>query len=113
MNTEADNKANAVEELSFDSFSEFYPFYLSEHQNVSCRRLHFIGTGSVIVLLIWICATETWLALLAIPALGYTFAWVGHFFFEKNKPATFKFPIYSLVGDFVMFKDILMGKVKV
>ncbi|HEY2344459.1 MAG TPA: DUF962 domain-containing protein [Xanthomonadaceae bacterium] len=94
------------------SFSEFYPFYLSEHSNRTSRRLHFIGTCGVLVLLVMalINGSYAWLALM--PICGYGFAWAGHFFFEKNRPATFKHPLYSLAGDWVMFKDILVGKIK-
>ena len=97
----------------FKNFGEFYPFYLGEHSNIACRRLHFIGTWLVIgmaILAIW-RREPAWLWLM--PVVGYGFAWAGHFFFEKNRPATFKYPFYSLAGDFVMWKDILTGKVKV
>ncbi|CAM3906945.1 hypothetical protein CCOS865_03761 [Pseudomonas reidholzensis] len=95
----------------FRSFAEFYPYYLGEHSNPTCRRLHFVGTSLVIALLAYTIASGKWLLLLAVPVFGYGFAWVGHFFFEKNRPATFKHPWYSLVGDFAMFRDILLGKV--
>jgi hypothetical protein len=96
----------------FSSFSEFYPFYLSEHANRISRRLHFIGTLGVLVLLFMALKTGSNAWLVLIPVCGYGFAWAGHFFFEKNKPATFKHPLYSLAGDWVMFKDILIGRVK-
>jgi hypothetical protein len=96
----------------FSSFSEFYPFYLAQHQNVVCRRLHFIGTIGLLGLLVRALATGNWWWLLALPICGYGFAWVGHFFFEHDKPATFKHPLYSFFGDFVMFKDMLIGKIK-
>ncbi|KWS06849.1 putative transmembrane protein [Lysobacter capsici AZ78] len=96
----------------FASFSEFYPFYLSEHSNRISRRLHFIGSWGVLILLaLAIFSGRPWLLLGAL-VCGYGFAWVGHFFFEKNRPATFKHPLYSFVGDWVMFKDILTGKIK-
>jgi hypothetical protein len=97
---------------SYSSFKEFYPFYLSQHSNPTCRRLHYIGTASLLVVLIYAFNTERWSALWFLPVVGYGFAWVGHFVFEKNRPATFQHPIYSLMGDFVMFKDILIGKIK-
>lgn len=96
----------------YQSFSEFYPFYLSEHANVTCRRLHFIGSTLVLAVLITAIITGTWVALWSLPVLGYGFAWVGHFFFEKNRPATFTYPWYSFLGDWVMYKDILTGKIK-
>ncbi len=97
----------------FSSFSEFYPFYLQEHSNVTCRRLHFIGTWLVIALVVaaWLRAEPVLLWL--VPVIGYGFAWAGHFYFEHNTPATFKHPFYSLAGDWVMWKDIIVGKVKI
>ena len=97
----------------FASFSEFYPFYLREHSNLTSRRLHFIGSWGVLLLLATALVTgNAWWALGAL-FCGYGFAWVGHFFFEKNRPATFKHPLYSFAGDWVMFKDILTGKLKI
>ena len=95
----------------YRSFAEFYPYYLGEHSNPTCRRLHFVGTSLVIALLAYTIGSGKWLLLLAVPLFGYGFAWVGHFFFEKNRPATFTYPLYSLAGDFVMFRDILLGKI--
>lgn len=95
----------------FRSFSEFYPYYLAEHSNSTCRRLHFIGTSLVIALLAYALGSGKWIVLFVLPFAGYGFAWVGHFFFEKNRPATFKHPFYSLMGDFAMYRDMLRGKV--
>ena len=95
----------------FNTFAEFYPYYLSEHANSTCRRLHFIGTTLVIFILAMTIAKGAWLLLLALPLAGYSFAWVGHFFFEKNRPATFQHPLYSLLGDFVMYRDMVLGRV--
>ena len=87
------------------------PFYLEEHANRTSRRLHFIGTSIALALLIAALVLQIgWLVALAI-VQGYAFAWVGHFFFEHNKPATFTHPLYSLMGDWVMFKDILIGRI--
>jgi hypothetical protein len=94
----------------YTSLNQFYPFYLSEHQNTTSRILHFIGTGLVILSLIAGILFHNWRFLVAVPFLGYGFAWVGHFFFEKNKPATFKYPWYSLASDFILFWDLLSGK---
>lgn len=96
----------------FTSFAEFYPFYLAEHRDSSCRRLHFVGTSLVIALLAYTLASGVWWLLLAVPVAGYAFAWIGHFMFEKNRPATFQHPFYSLLGDFVMYRDMLLGKVQ-
>jgi len=97
-------------EKQYKSLKEFYPFYLTEHQNGTCRTLHFIGTLTLISVFLWAIATQTWVALWSIPVIGYGFAWTGHFFFEKNKPATFQYPFYSLASDFIMFKDLLIRK---
>jgi len=94
----------------FSSFSDFYPYYLKEHQNPTCRLLHFIGSWLVLGVIAIALLTSQWALLWLMPIIGYSFAWVGHFYYEKNKPATFKHPIYSLLGDWVMFKDILVGK---
>jgi hypothetical protein len=99
-------------EPAYRGFSQFYPFYLSQHADRECRRLHFLGTtlglGSVIVAL----ATLNFRWLLAGLAAGYLLAWIGHFFFEKNRPATFRHPVYSFLGDWVMWKDMLTGRIR-
>ena len=65
-----------------------------------------------LIVVLFVIITQTWIALILVPILGYGFAWIGHYFVEKNKPATFTYPLYSLMGDWVMFKDILTGKIK-
>ncbi len=100
------------DKTGFSSFREFYPYYLSEHRNRTSRRLHFTGTLIVIFLLVYIPVTGQFLLAFLLPVVGYGFAWVGHFFFEKNKPATFTWPVYSLIGDFVMFRDIIIGRIR-
>lgn len=95
----------------FNSFAEFYPFYLNEHVNKTCRRLHFVGSTLVLSLLVSTVASQNWALLWLLPVIGYGFAWVGHFFFEHNKPATFKHPLYSFIGDWVMAKDMLIGRI--
>ena len=99
-------------EERYKSFKDFYPFYLSEHQNNVSRRMHFTGTMLVILTSVYALLTEQWILFILLPVFGYGFAWIGHFIFEKNRPATFKHPLYSLRGDFTMFKDILTGKIK-
>jgi hypothetical protein len=96
----------------FSRFADFYPYYLSEHQNLTCRRLHFVGSTLIIVTLFYTLISGKWALLWLVPFLGYGFAWVGHFFFEHNKPATFQYPFYSFWGDWVMYKDIILGKLK-
>ena len=95
----------------YASFEAFYPYYIHEHSNRTCRRIHVVGTFLVISAFVAFVATRNAWWLLAMPLLGYGFAWVGHFFFEKNRPATFQHPFYSLLGDFVMYRDMLRGKV--
>jgi len=97
---------------TYKTFSEFYPYYLSEHQDRTCRTLHFIGTSLFFVFLMGAFLFHKLELLILCPIAGYGFAWVGHFFFEKNKPATFQYPLYSLLGDFKLYFEILAGKGK-
>ena len=112
MNT-ATASTEAVDPRSFSSFAAFYPFYLTEHSNLTCRRLHFTGSSLALVFLATMVVTGNPWWLLAGLLCGYGFAWIGHFGFEKNKPASFKRPLYSFMGDWVMYKDIWTGKVKI
>jgi hypothetical protein len=96
----------------FKNFAEFYPYYLQEHSNATCRRLHYVGSLLVLSVLVYALLTQQWLWLLALPVIGYGFAWIGHFVFEKNRPATFDYPLYSLLGDWVMLKDAFTGRIK-
>tara|TARA_Y100001963_G_scaffold80351_1_gene111494 strand:+ start:1633 stop:1950 length:318 start_codon:yes stop_codon:yes gene_type:complete len=96
----------------FSSFAQFYPYYLSEHRHPVCRALHYIGSALVIIVLLYALWTQQWRWLWLLPLIGYGFAWVGHFAFEHNKPATFKHPLYSLAADWVMLKDFLTGQLK-
>ncbi len=106
------NTASAtVDPKSFTSFAEFYPFYLREHSNRSCRRLHFVGSTLSLVCLALLLATGSAWWLLAGLLAGYGFAWIGHFGFEKNRPASFKRPLYSFMGDWVMYKDLWTGRI--
>jgi hypothetical protein len=96
----------------FPTFSDFYPYYLSEHQNRTCRRLHFIGSTIGLA-----CAVTGLLrrrpALFPLGiAIGYGCSWVGHFFFENNRPATFQHPLYSFIGDWAMWRDIVTGRIE-
>ncbi|MFZ8932698.1 MAG: Mpo1-like protein [Bacteriovoracaceae bacterium] len=95
----------------FNSLEEFYPFYLSEHGNKICRRLHILGTTlSLIIITLSIIFKTYWVIPFGI-IQGYAFAWIGHFVFEKNKPATFKWPLYSFICDFKMMIDWYLGKI--
>ena len=95
----------------YGSFRDFYPFYLAEHRRSGTRRLHFAGTSLVLLTLAYAAVTARWRWLALVPLFGYGFAWVGHFFVERNRPATFRYPLYSLAGDFRMFADMLRGRV--
>lgn len=88
---------------------KFYDFYLEEHQNMACRRLHFAGSSFGLIGLAKSIKTRSPKPLLKGIAAGYGCAWVGHFFFEKNKPASFKFPLKSFASDFRMYSDVLRG----
>ncbi|KAF1017611.1 MAG: hypothetical protein GAK31_00879 [Stenotrophomonas maltophilia] len=95
----------------FASFRDFYPFYLAEHRHPVSRRLHVIGSCGVLALVATaLLRGQPWWLLGAL-LCGYGFAWVGHFFFEKNRPATIRHPLYSFISDWVMFVDILRGRV--
>ncbi|MGS0681185.1 Mpo1-like protein [Shewanella sp. 125m-7] len=91
----------------YSSFAEFYPFYLSQHQDKACRSLHYIGSSLVITTLIYSVLSANLALLLLLPVIGYGFAWVGHFVFEKNRPATFEYPWYSFLADWVMLYEAL------
>ena len=88
---------------------KFYDFYLAEHQNMACRRLHFAGSSFGLIGLAKSIKNRSAKPLLKGIAAGYACAWVGHFFFEKNKPASFKFPLKSFASDFRMYGDVLRG----
>lgn len=92
------------------SFSEFWPHYLADHRDPLNRRLHFVGTSLMAVALVTAVATGHLRLLLLCPLLGYGFAWVGHFVIEKNRPATFTHPIWSLVGDLKMVGLMWVGR---
>ena len=97
--------------MSFNTFQEFYPFYLGEHANRTSRRLHVVGTlGALLQIALALAQAQPRLLVSAL-ITGYALAWVGHYFFEKNTPATFKYPLYSLRGDFRMAREVLTGRI--
>lgn len=96
----------------YKSLKEFYPYYLTEHRNTICRTLHFVGTSLLFIVMLTSVYLSKYSLLWLLPVVGYGFAWMGHFFFEKNKPATFQYPLYSLASDFMLFWDLLKGKEK-
>ena len=96
----------------FASFDDFYPYYLREHSSRASRRLHVIGTSLAVAVAVVAVVTQEWVLLWGVPLAGYGFAWTGHFFFEKNSPATFRHPLYSLRGDFKVLRDVLTGRLR-
>lgn len=100
-----------VKEVEYSTLEEFWPFYLGEHSNDTNRKLHFIGTGLGLFCLLTAIFKKKPTFLLYGLLIGYAFAWIGHFFVEKNKPATFKYPLKSFISDWKMFYFILSGKI--
>jgi hypothetical protein len=96
----------------FASFDDFYPYYLREHSSRASRRLHVIGTSLAVAMAVTALVMQEWTLLWGVPLAGYAFAWTGHFFFEKNSPATFRHPLYSLRGDFKMLREVLTGRLR-
>lgn len=102
---------SALTQKKFSSFAEFYPTYLAEHSNRTCRQLHFAGSTLALIFLATMLLTGNPWWLLAAVLSGYGFAWIGHFGFEKNRPASFKQPLYSFRGDWVMYWQMLTGQI--
>ncbi len=94
----------------YTDFGEFWPFYLQEHSKPQTRALHYIGTTIVVLIAVAAAITGRWLLLAAMPLAGYFFAWVAHFTVEKNRPATFTYPLWSLAADFKMWFLWLTGR---
>ena len=95
----------------YRSFTAFWPHYLREHARPQTRALHYIGTSLVIALAVLGAITGRWTWFIVMPIAGYFFAWIGHFLIEKNRPATFTYPIWSLAADFKMWWCWLTGKI--
>lgn len=96
--------------VRYDTFAQFYPWYLTQHDSRPCRRAHFLGTSAAIAAIVQCAVSGNPWWLLAALASGYGGAWIGHFFFEKNRPATFGYPWYSFRADWVMYWQMLTGK---
>ena len=94
----------------YKTFGEFWPFYLREHSDPATRAWHYVGSTLALVVLVTALVTQNWLLLLAVPVSGYFFAWISHAFVERNKPATFTYPLWSLIADYKMYAMFLMGK---
>ena len=92
------------------SFASFWPYYLREHARPRTRALHYLGTSLVVVIAIIAILSERWALLLTMPLAGYAFAWIAHFAIEKNRPATFTYPLWSLAADFRMWALWLTGR---
>lgn len=97
----------------YQTFEQFYPFYLSQHSNINNRRLHVLGTMLGLFIVIMSILGHTTKYLLYVPLISYGLAWIGHFVIEKNRPATFKYPLFSLMGDFRMIYQTFTGKLKI
>lgn len=97
-------------ERTITSFRDFWPYYLREHAKPVTRALHYAGTTLVVGIALYALVTGSWLLLAALPVAGYGFAWAAHFAVEKNRPATFNYPLWSLAGDFKMWWMWLTGR---
>ena len=102
--------AGAMAEERIRTFEDFWPYYVGEHRSPVCRGLHYFGTTAAISTLVYAVVTATWWLIPLSFVFGYGPAWVGHFFIERNRPATFKYPLFSLRADFVMLSFFLRGK---
>ena len=101
-----------MSDTKFTSFKEFYPYYLSEHKLPITKLLHIIGSLCSLGFLISMIISKKYQYISFVFIIGYGFAWISHFAFEKNKPATFKYPLYSFIGDWIMLKDVITRKIK-
>jgi len=95
------------------NIKSYYNYYLTLHKNPKCRLLHFIGQFVTIIFLVVVTYYQKYIFLLFTPFIIYPFAWSGHYFFEKNKPAAFSNPLYAKISDWLMFKDVLLGRIKI
>lgn len=96
-----------------EPFARFYPYYLGEHRHPACRALHYVGSWLVLALVLSAIVLRRPLLLAGAPIAGYGFAWIGHLLFEKNRPATFRQPLYSLAGDWLMWWQITRGRLPI
>ena len=95
------------------NIKSYYNYYLTLHRNPKCRLLHFIGQFVTIIFLVVVIYYQKYILLFFTPFIIYPFAWSGHYFFEKNKPAAFTNPLYAKISDWLMFKDVLLGRIKI
>lgn len=94
------------------TYNKFYEFYLEEHRKLGTRIFHFTGILFVFAVIGFVIYTGKERFLWYIPIFGYGFAWLSHAFIERNRPATFKYPLWSLISDFKLFFELLIGKQK-
>jgi len=104
--------SNLPADKPFTSFQAFWPYYLGEHRLIACRSLHYVGTVLSHTLLFYLLTQQMWSWLPLILVAGYGPAWVGHFFIEKNRPATFTYPLWSLMGDYKMSYMAFTGQLR-
>ena len=95
------------------TLNNYYKHYLSLHTNPKCRLLHFLGQIMTLLYLGYVILKQYWLLISLAPLVVYPFAWSGHYYFEKNTPAAFNNPFYAKISDWIMFKDILLGKISI
>lgn len=98
------------DDRKIETYAEFWDFYVAEHSQPATRLLHFVGTSLGLVLLVWIVRGGHWFYLPVCFPVGYAFAWFSHFFVEHNKPATFKYPLWSFISDYKMVFYMLTGR---
>ena len=99
-----------LDEGRMTNYAEFWDFYVAEHSKPETRLLHFIGTSLSLVLLVWIVRSGSWFYFPLCLLVGYGFAWFSHFVIEKNKPASFKYPLWSFISDYKMMFFMMTGK---
>ncbi|WP_019961473.1 DUF962 domain-containing protein [Woodsholea maritima] len=99
-------------ERIYQDFASFWPYYLREHARFETRVFHYIGSAAALSVLGWAVLSLTWWAVILVPVAGYGFAWFSHALIERNKPATFTYPLWSLMGDYRMFFLAMIGKLR-
>lgn len=95
------------------TISQYYKYYLTLHEHPKCRLLHFIGQWMTIIFMSFVIYKKLWLFLIVSPFIIYPFAWSGHYFFENNRPAAFNDPLKAKISDWLMFRDIILRRLKI
>ena len=99
-----------MSESRIQTFDEFWPFYVREHSLSACRAFHFVGSTLVLAVVVLAIVYDNYWLLLLTPLFGYGFAWISHFAIEKNRPASFKYPLWSFIADWKMWALMLIGR---